>query len=72
MTSIYIIQGDSLESFYEQTIHYLEAKYHSYPPYSPNTHIDSRTASEMSTHERMAADLQDICAQDIPLGKIVL
>lgn len=72
MTSVIIIQGNSLESFYDQTIDYLHAKYHSYPAYAPDIHMDSHTASEMGYHERMAAEIEGYQAQGIPYGKIVV
>ena len=72
MSSVIIIQGDSLDSFYDQTMDYLEAKYHYYPPCTPDLQMDSRTASEMGFHERMAADIEGYQSQGIPLGKMVV
>jgi len=69
--TVIIIQGNSLESFYDQTIDYLHAKYHNYPA-PPKVHMDSRTASEMGCHERMAESIKAQKAQGVPKGKIVV
>jgi len=73
MTRIVIIEGESLDSFYDQIVDYLEAKYHYYkyhyyPSCTPDMQMGSRTASEMGFHERMAADFED----GTPPGKIVV
>jgi len=56
MTQVIIIQGQSLDSFYGQTIEFLEAKYHSYPPQEPDLEIDPRTAHDLQQGERQAAE----------------
>jgi len=56
MTQVIIIQGQSLDSFYDQTIEYLEAKYHSYPSPAPDMEIDNRSAHEMQQGECQAAE----------------
>lgn len=68
-----IIQGNSLDNFYDQTIDYLEAKYHYYPPYIPDLQMDHRTADEMGCHERIGDEVsrQQYQAQNIPLGRMV-
>ena len=71
MTKVIIIQGQSLDSFYDQTIDYLHAKYHSYPDYSPDIQIDNRTAMETIYGERMAEQIQAQLDQGVPPGKIV-
>ena len=57
MTQVIIIQGGSLESYYEQTMDYLYAKYHSYPSNLPEWSIDPDTQSELSYYERLADNL---------------
>ncbi len=77
MTKVIIIQGGSLESYYEQTLDYLHQKYHSYsgtlhnlPGSSPSHHAEAETGC----YERLAAEVAAEANIDgnIPLGKIVL
>jgi hypothetical protein len=41
MTKVIIISEESLDGFYERTIHYLHRKYHTYP-----THLTGNKTSE--------------------------
>ena len=74
MSRLIIIQGNSLESFYDQTIDYLHTKYHTHPSYSPGVHLDDHLVSEMGYYERMAQDTDDQESYDqgVPLGKLVI
>jgi hypothetical protein len=74
MTSLIILQGNSLDGFYDQALDYLHTKYHTHPPYSANVHVNERMISEMGYYEGMAQDMadQNHYAQDIPLGKLVI
>jgi len=74
MTSVIIIQGNSLESFYDQSLDYLYTKYHTHPSYSPDVHVDDNMVSEMGYFEQMAQDgvEQNSYPKDIPLGKLVI
>ncbi len=82
MTQVIIIQGGSLEQFYEQTLAYLTAKYHSYN-YNPMS-VDPDVESEMRYYEQMAHNIakdayesgggwQAVAdALGVPLGKLVI
>ena len=56
MTKVIIIQGGSLESFYEQTLEYLHAKYHSYPSYDPMS-VDPQSEIDLHSVERLAKNI---------------
>ncbi|MBL7164613.1 MAG: hypothetical protein ISS57_18655 [Anaerolineales bacterium] len=74
MTKVIIIQGGSLESYYEQTMDYLHAKYHTYPSNLLDLPISPEDASRMGYYEKLAqniaaeADIDD----SVPLGKLVV
>jgi hypothetical protein len=74
MSSLIIIQGNSLESYYDQTMDYIYTQYHSHAPYSPDVHLDDHLVSEMGYYERMAQDTadQENYDQGVPLGKLVI
>ena len=72
MTKVIIIQGDSLESYYEQTLYYLHQKYHTYPSNLSNVSVDPEIAAEQSMYERLARDSADTPVNsNLPPGKIV-
>ncbi|MBC8505242.1 MAG: hypothetical protein H8D34_10315 [Chloroflexi bacterium] len=69
-----IIQGGSLESYYEQTLEYLHAKYHTYPSNLYEQPSLSEGSSQMGYYEKLA---QNIAAEadidgSLPLGKLVM
>ncbi len=74
MTKVIIVQGGSLESYYEQTLDYLHAKYHTYPPNLSGPSVDPDTAAELGCYERLAQNLAAEADIDgsIPLGKLVI
>lgn len=74
MTSVIIMQGNSLENFYEQTMDYLYVNYHIHPIYAPDLYIDEEMASEVGYYESMANDMADQTynKKKIPLGKLVI
>lgn len=74
MSNVIIIQGDSRENFYAQTIDYLESKYHYSPSYSPDLCMDERAIAEMGYYERMAYEVSENESQtsNVPLGKLVI
>ncbi|MBL6981231.1 MAG: hypothetical protein ISR58_08570 [Anaerolineales bacterium] len=74
MTKVIIIQGGSLESYYEQTLEYLHAKYHTYPSNLYEQPSLSEGSSQMGYYEKLA---QNIAAEadidgSLPLGKLVM
>ncbi|MBC8504983.1 MAG: hypothetical protein ISR58_14310 [Anaerolineales bacterium] len=74
MTQVIIIQGGSLESYYEQTLDYLHAKYHSYPSNLPELSVDPDVECELGYYERLARKIAEEAGIDgsIPLGKLVI
>ena len=74
MTRVIIIQGGGLESYYEQTMDYLYAKYHNYPSNLPNLPISGEELSEMGYYEKLARKIADEAEFDgsIPIGKLVI
>ena len=74
MTSVIIIQENSLQSIYDQSLDYLYSKYHSHPSYSPDVYVDENLSSEMGYFERMAQNIveHNSFPQDIPLGKLIV
>lgn len=75
----FVIQGGSLESYYEQTMDYLHTKYHSYPSNLQNIPVSSEMESEMGYWTSMGQQIADdhasqttMEADDIPLGKLVV
>lgn len=74
MTKVIIIQGGSLESYYEQTMDYLHAKYHTYPSNLLDTYASSEDTSRMGYYEKLARNIADEAELDasVPLGKLVI
>ena len=74
MTHVIIISGGSLETYYEQTMDYLHAKYHTYPSNLPDLPVDPDVMSEMGYYEKLARNIADEADIDgsIPLGKLVI
>lgn len=73
MVKVIIYQDESLESYYERTMDYLHAKYHSYPSSLPTYPLDEEIIEEMEYYQCMANDSADSDRKDkdIPLGKQV-
>ncbi len=74
MTKVIIIQGGSLESYYEQTLDYLHAKYHTYPSNLYDQGKSSVDSDQMGYYEKLA---QNIAAEadiggSIPSGKMIV
>jgi hypothetical protein len=79
MTKVIIIQGGSLESYYEQTLNYLHQKYHTYPSKLLDLYVDPDIMAEVSMYERLAHDTASSAppqlmadGRPLPKGKIVL
>jgi len=74
MTKVIIIQGGSLDSYFEQTINHLHQKYHTYPSKLLDLHIDPDVMAEGGMYERLARDTAAEAPIDtsLPPGKIVL
>jgi len=74
MTKVIIIQGGSLESYYEQTLDYLHAKYHTYPTNLLNVEVSPEEISLMGYFEKLAQNAAAEYAgdSDIPIGKMVI
>lgn len=74
MSSVIIMQGNSLESFYDQTMDFLHAKYHSHSPDYPDFNFDDGMVSEMGYYECMADDIDEkkSYGRGVPLGKLVI
>ncbi len=74
MTKVIIIQDGSLESYYEQRLDYLQAKYHSHPSSLPKLSVDSDVESELGYYERLANNIAQEAGSnvDIPIGKLVI
>ncbi len=74
MTKVIIIQGGSLESYYEQTLDYLHAKYHTYPSNLYDLPNSSQDSSQMGYYEKLAQNIASEADIDgsVPLGKLVV
>ncbi len=74
MTKVIIIQGGSLDSYYEQTLNYLHQKYHTYPSNLLDLYIDPNQMAENTMYERLASETAShaIVDTNLPPGKIVL
>lgn len=74
MTKVIIIQGGSLESYYEQTLEYLHAKYHTYPSNLYEQPSLSEGSSQMGYYEKLAQNIATEADIDgsLPLGKLVM
>lgn len=74
MTKVIIIQGGSLESYYEQTMDYLHAKYHTYPSNLLDLPCSAEDASKMGYYEKLARNIADEAEIDgrVPIGKLVI
>ena len=74
MTKMIIIQGGSLESYYEQTLDYLHAKYHTYPSSLYDQRRSSGDAGQMGYYEKLAQYIASEAEIDgsIPSGKMVV
>ncbi len=74
MTKVIIIQGGSLESYYEQTMNYLHAKYHNYPSNLLDLHVCPEERSRQSYYEAQARQIAAGASADggVPLGKMVV
>ena len=74
MTKVIIIQGGSLDSYYEQTLNYLHQKYHQYPSNLLDLYVDPDVMAEVGMYERLARDTAAEAPIDtsLPPGKIVL
>jgi len=59
MTKVIIIRGGSLESYYEQTLDYIEGKYHTYPENPNPVTSDPGTQSHLHTTERHAKSIAE-------------
>jgi len=74
MTHVIILSGSNLDSYYEQTMDYIYAKYHTYPTTLEPQAIDPNTMDEIKYYERVARniveDTQIEC--DIHIGKDVI
>ncbi len=74
MTKVLIIQGSSLESYYDKTMDYLNTKYHSYPSKLLNLPTSPENSNRMGNYDKLA---QNIAAEadfdaSVPLGKLVM
>ena len=69
-----IIQRDSLESYYEQTMNYLQDKYHTYPSNLPNYYVSAEERSRTGNPEKLASNIAADANFDgsVPLGKLVV
>jgi len=74
MTKVIIIQGGSLESYYEQTLDYLHAKYHTYPSNIPDHPVSEEEISIMGCFEKLAQNAAAGYDYDgsVPIGKLVI
>ncbi|MBM3143984.1 MAG: hypothetical protein FJ010_03230 [Chloroflexi bacterium] len=74
MTKVIIIQGGSLESYYEQTMDYLHAKYHIYPSNLLDLPVSPEEESLMGYFEKLASNIAAEADYDtnVPLGKLVI
>ena len=74
MTKVIIIQGGSLDSYYEQTLNYLHQKYHNYPSNLKDLHVDPKVMGEMAMYERLVEQSasEHVCDPGLPSGKIIL
>ena len=74
MTKVIIIQGGSLESYYEQTMNYLQNKYHNYYSSLPDLHNCPEERSKQSYYEAQARQIAAGVSADggVPLGKMVV
>jgi hypothetical protein len=74
MTKVYIVPGGSLESYYEQTMNYLHAKYHNYPSNLADLHVCPDERSRQSYYEAQAREIASgvSASGDVPLGKMVV
>lgn len=73
-TKVFVVQGGSLDSYYEQTLKYLHQKYHTYPTNLLDLHIDPDVMAEVGMWERLAqliVDDYDFSANPLPDGAIV-
>lgn len=74
MTHVLVISGSNLDSYYEQTMDYIFAKYHTYPTSLDPQVIDPTTMGEIKYYEKLARDIaeeaQIECA--IHIGKHVV
>ncbi len=74
MTKVIVIQGGSLDSYYEQTMDYLQAKYHTYPFDLFDLHVPPQTESSMGYYEKLARNIVNEAGVDgiSPPGKLVI
>ncbi len=74
MTKVIIVQGGSLESYYEQTMNYLQNKYHDYRSNLLDLHVCPEERSRQSYYEALASETAAGVSSDgnIPLGKMVV
>jgi len=74
MTKVIIIQGGSLESYYEQTMDYLHAKYHTYPYNLLGLANSLEDLSSLEYNEKLAQNIDAEAEIDssVPLGKLVV
>ena len=63
-----------MESYYEQTMDYLHAKYHSYPSNLLNLPTSQDDESRMGYYEKLAGNIASEANFDgsVPLGKMVI
>ncbi len=74
MSKVFIIHGGSLESYYEQTMAYLHAQYHTYPSGLLDLPSSAEQTGPMGNSEMLARNIVDQAEIDnsIPLGKLVI
>lgn len=59
MTKVIVLQSGNLDSYYEQTMDYIYAKYHTYPTNLPEQVIEPKIMREMSYYEKQARQIAD-------------
>ncbi len=74
MTKVIVIWDCSLDSYYEQTMDYLQAKYHTNPSDLCVLNIPPETESSMDYYEKLARNITNEAGIDgrSPPGKLVI
>ena len=67
MTKVIIISGGTLDSFYAQTMQYLDAKYHTYPSHLPPMSDSIRVAAAKGQGHTSARG-DEFCGDGFPAG----
>ncbi len=75
MTKVIIIQGGDLESYYEQTINYLRAKYHQHHSNLLDLHVSANERGRQGYYEGQASEISaqaNAGTESCSLGKMVV